>query len=72
MPISYGLTNTFRLGSVFATLSVTLERFFAIVVPLKDFYCVKRWLVPLTVVAPGNNFPISHIRVLYKQIVDFI
>lgn len=48
-PICYGLTHTFRVGSVFATLSVTLERFFAIVFPLRDFSCVKRWLIPTTV-----------------------
>ena len=35
MPICYGLTHTFRVGSVYSTLSVTLERFFAIVFPFK-------------------------------------
>jgi hypothetical protein len=35
LPICYGLVHTFRVGSVFSTLSVTLERFFAIVFPLK-------------------------------------
>jgi hypothetical protein len=50
MPISYGLTHTARVGSVFATLSVTLERFFAIVFPFKDVDVVKRWLIPTTVI----------------------
>ncbi len=49
MPVSYGLTHTARVGSVFATLSVTLERFFAIVFPFKDVDVVKRWLIPATV-----------------------
>jgi hypothetical protein len=35
MPVCYGLVHIFRVGSVFATLSVTLERFFAIVFPFK-------------------------------------
>ena len=55
MPVSYGLTLTFRLGSVLATLSVTLERFFAIVLPLKDVRCVKRLLIPGTVILTGTS-----------------
>jgi hypothetical protein len=27
-------------------VSVTLERFFAIVFPLRDVTCIKRWLIP--------------------------
>ena len=50
MPVSYGLTHLARVGSVFATLSVTLERFFAIVFPFKDVDVVKRWLIPSTVI----------------------
>ena len=50
MPVSYGLTHLARVGSVFATLSVTLERFFAIVFPFKDVDVVKRWLIPGTVI----------------------
>ena len=49
MPVSYGLTHTARVGSVMATLSVTLERFFAIVFPFKDVEVVKRWLLPCAV-----------------------
>jgi hypothetical protein len=45
---SYGLVHVFRVGSVFSTLSVTLERFFAIVFPLRDVTCVKRCLIPAT------------------------
>ena len=50
MPITYGLTHTTRVGSVFATLSVTLERFFAIVFPFKDVNRLKKFLIPSTVV----------------------
>ena len=53
MPIFYGLTLTFRLGSVLATLSVTLERFFAIVLPLKDVRRLKKWLIPGSVILTG-------------------
>ena len=35
-----------RVGSVLSTVSVTLERFFAIVFPLRDVTCIKRWLIP--------------------------
>ena len=50
MPFTYGLTHTTRVGVVFATLSVTLERFFAIVFPFKNVDEVKKWLIPSTVV----------------------
>ena len=69
MPISYGLTNTFRLGTVLATLSVTLERYFAIVLPLKDLYLVKKCLVPLTIVVTGDTHFMTRIR--YKIIYDY-
>jgi len=49
-PICYGLVHTFRVGSAFATLSVTVERFFAIVFPLRDFRCIKKWLLPATAI----------------------
>ena len=55
MPISYGLTLTFRLGSVLATLSVTLERFFAIVFPLKNVRRLKKWLIPGSVIITGKK-----------------
>ena len=49
MTVSYGLTHTARVGSVMATLSVTLERFFAIVFPFKDVDVVKRWFLPVAI-----------------------
>ena len=46
-----------RTGSVYLTMSVTLERYFAIVRPLSSFY-MKRWLVPISIVfAIFYNFP---------------
>ncbi len=35
MPVMYSLSHIFRLCSAYATVSVTLERFFAIVYPFK-------------------------------------
>ena len=37
MPVGYGLGHIGRVGSVFVTVSVTIERYFAIVHPLKHF-----------------------------------
>ena len=66
MPVSYGLTLTFRLGSVLATLSVTLERFFAIVLPLKDVRRFKKWLIPGSIIITGNVVQ-TH---FYNDVVD--
>ena len=41
---SYGFAHIGRVGSVFITLSVTIERFFAITYPLKKLN-LKRWLI---------------------------
>ncbi len=47
-----------RVGSVLSTVSVTLERFFAIVFPLRDVTCIKRWLIPAsTTFTIIYNFP---------------
>ena len=40
----YGFAHIGRVGSVFITLSVTIERFFAITYPLKKLD-LKRWLI---------------------------
>ncbi|XP_059087651.1 FMRFamide receptor-like [Tigriopus californicus] len=58
MPVCYGFTHVFRVGSVYSTLSVTMERFFAIVLPFKDFEILKKWLVPGTAIfAISYNIP---------------
>ena len=46
MPICYGLLHVARSGSVYVTMAVTIERYFAIVHPLKDFK-TKKALLPL-------------------------
>ena len=40
----YGLLHTFRTGSVYSTITVTMERFFAIVFPFREFHKPKRFL----------------------------
>ena len=46
MPVCYGLLHVARSGSVYVTMAVTIERYFAIVHPLKDFK-MKKALLPL-------------------------
>ena len=45
MAVTFGLLHTFRVGSVYVTLSVNFERFYAIVFPLKHFGW-KKYLLP--------------------------
>ena len=45
-----GLIHVARTGSVYVTMSVTLERYFAIVHPLKDFVVAKKFLLPITAI----------------------
>ena len=46
MPVCYGLLHVARSGSVYVTMAVTIERYFAIVHPLKDFK-MKKVLLPM-------------------------
>lgn len=48
-PFSHGAIHVARMGSVYITMSVTLERFFAVVHPLKNFKA-KRFLLPGTAI----------------------
>jgi hypothetical protein len=48
IPIVYGMIGVARTGSVYLTMSVTLERYFAIVRPLSAFR-MKRCLVPISI-----------------------
>ena len=50
LPIGFGICNIARVGSVFVTMSVTIERYFAIVHPLRVFK-LKRYLLPTPIVA---------------------
>ena len=45
LPIGFGICNIARVGSVFVTMSVTIERYFAIVHPLRVFN-QKKLLLP--------------------------
>ncbi|TRY72989.1 hypothetical protein TCAL_08731 [Tigriopus californicus] len=49
MALTFGLLHTFRVGSVYVTLSVNFERFYAIVFPLKHFFW-KKYLLPAAVI----------------------
>ena len=48
MRFLFGLIHTFRIGSVYMTLSVTFERFHAIIFPLRHF-SMKKFLIPVSV-----------------------
>ena len=48
MPILHGLIHLARSGSVYVTMAVTLERYFAIVYPFKDFK-LKKALLPIAI-----------------------
>jgi len=57
MPIGYGFAHIGRVGSVFMTLSVTLERFFAIVYPLKRLRLKTILIAVSTFVSVVYNIP---------------
>ena len=57
IPIVYGMIGIARTGSVYLTMSVTLERYFAIVRPLASFR-IKRCLIPISITFAGlYNIP---------------
>ena len=57
MNILYGLTSTSRTGSVYVTIAVTIERYFAIVKPTNQFK-MKVILLPFAITfAILYNFP---------------
>ncbi len=61
LPLLHGLLHLARTGSVYVTMAVTLERYFAIVHPLRDFKA-KKYLLPAAILfAIIYNIPkVSH------------
>ena len=57
MPLGYGLAHVGRVGSVFVTVSVTIERYLAIVHPLQQFRGKKYLLCTPCVAAIVYNIP---------------
>ena len=57
MPVVNGLLHVARTGSVYVTMAVTMERYFAIVHPLKDFKMKKALLPMATGFALLYNLP---------------
>ena len=57
MPLGYGLGHIGRVGSVFVTVSVTIERYFAVVHPLKHVRGKKYLLYVPIVCAVVYNIP---------------
>ena len=49
VPICVGLMAVFRTGTVYSTIAVTLERYFAIAKPLHDFTKIQKILHCFTV-----------------------
>ena len=57
VPFLHGFIHIARAGSVYVTMVVTIERYFAIVHPLKDFR-LKRALLPIAMFfAVAYNIP---------------
>lgn len=58
IPVAYGLMGIFRTSSVYLTMSVTLERYYAIVKPFAIIGWLKRkLLVGCFVFAAVYNIP---------------
>lgn len=56
-PIAFGLLHTFRVGSVYMLLAVTIERFYAILFPFKSFRWKKYLLPGAIIIAVTYNIP---------------
>ena len=57
VPICFGIGHIGRVGSVFITMSVTIERYFAIVHPLKHFAGKKLLLITPIISSILYNIP---------------
>ena len=57
IPFAHGAIHVARMGSVYITLAVTLERFFAVVHPLRNFWAKKFLLPGVAVLSLTYNLP---------------
>ena len=57
VPICFGFGHIGRVGSVFITMSVTIERYFAIVHPLKHFSGKRMLLITPMILSVLYNIP---------------
>ena len=57
VPILHGLTHTARTGSVYITMAITIERYFATVHPFKRFTAKKILLISACLFAIIYNIP---------------
>ena len=57
VPILHGLTHTARTGSVYITMAITIERYFATVHPFKRFEVKKILLIGACLFAIIYNIP---------------
>ena len=57
VPICFGFGHIGRVGSVFITMSVTIERYFAIVHPLKHFSSKRLLLITPMILSVLYNIP---------------
>ena len=81
LPFLYGLTHVSKVGSVFTTLAVSLERYFAVCRPL--WIRIRRchpalYIVIVTLFAFAFNIPkfmefeVSHFRALFQYTVSWL
>jgi hypothetical protein len=70
LPMGFGFGHIGRVGSVFITVSVTIERYFAIVHPLKHF-SGKRFLLVIPIVS-SVLYNIPKFYELERQVSDII
>ena len=71
LPFGYGLAHIGRVGSVFITVSVTIERYLAIVHPLQHFRGKKYLLYVPTIATVVYNIPKFFEHELKVKIIIF-
>lgn len=74
-PVAFGLLHTFRVGSVYMLLAVTVERFYAILFPFKRFRWKKYLLPGAIIIAVTYNIPKYfelHLEVSKNAFMEFV